>query len=121
MEFDLRAALEAIPDEAKSKEFLTRLDAEGESQDLVGDVTAYLQSRIEASLDEMGAPKIGDDDPALAPARAEAAQATQAAMEKYQSIMNDLEGQLGDLQKKVGADLDDIEAADLKKKISDAS
>ena len=121
MELDLRALLENLPPDEKNrvKAFLTRLDAEEESPELIADISDYLQSRVDDALDALGAPKVSDDDPALAEARKEAVEATQAALDKFQATMGDLDGQVGDLQKSVGSELDAVEAEDLKKKISD--
>ncbi len=121
MEFDLRTVLESLPDEAKSQEFLARLEQEGPTAELIADINDYLQARVDASMSALGVQPLSDADPALEAARKEALEATEAAMNKYKAAMADIENELSDLQKETGARLDEVEAEDLKKKISDAN
>ena len=121
MEFNLQTLLLNLPDGAKSQEFMQRLEVEGESADLLADVDAYIQSLVDACLDEAGAPVMNDDDPALEGARHEAIAAGEAALQKYQEAMAHIGEQISALEKSVPVELDQLEAEDLKKKISDVS
>ena len=119
MEFNLQTLLLNLPDGEKSQAFMQRLKVEGESADLLADVDAYIQSLVDACLDEAGAPAINDDDPALDAARSAAMTAGEAALQTYQAAMNQIGAQIAALEKSIPAELDELRAEGLKNQISD--
>ncbi len=119
MELDFRALLSSLPgDEEQVQEFLNRFDAEGPSSELYSEVADFLQARMDANLDVMGAPKADENNPELMKAAQEVANKTQAALEQFEAAMAGFEKQANTLVRDTASKYDDADADAIRKGIS---